>query len=164
MNQPTDQARASTLNGNEVPWVSAEQAKNPLSGLARASVSNGGVAVGATTVAFRFVYGTAPSAQSSEDSRFHRIKVPIFNGEDPHGRLFRLEQYFQVQGVKAAEWVAAAVIGLEGNALNWMESKFGVVDWLTFKESVLQRFWSSQTRNHYEALITLQQESSVAEF
>lgn len=63
--------------------------------------------------------------------------------------------------------MAAAVIGLEGKALNWfqwMESKFGMVDWPTFKESVLQRFRSSQTGNHYEALIALRQDSSVAKF
>lgn len=57
--------------------------------------------------------------------------------------------------------MAAAVIGLEGKALNWfqwLESKSGSISWPVFKESVMQRFRSSQTGNHYEVLIALRQD------
>ncbi|XP_024024005.1 uncharacterized protein LOC112092314 [Morus notabilis] len=39
----------------------------------------------------------------------------------------------------------------------------GHISWLRFKELVIQRFRSSQTGNHYESLIALRQESTVAD-
>lgn len=83
MNQLTEQARVSASNGNENSSVPAEQAEKPPAEQARASASNGGDAGGATMAAYHFGYGTAPSAQSGRESRFRRMEIPLFNGEDP---------------------------------------------------------------------------------
>ncbi|EXB30871.1 hypothetical protein L484_012401 [Morus notabilis] len=129
-------------------WMRTGGHANPPAEQARASASNGREGGDATTAANRSGYSPAPSA---EESRFCRIEIPLFNGEDLHGWLFRLERYFQVQRVDDAEWVAATMIGLEGRALNWfqwMESKFGVLDWPTFKESSVAEF-----RERFELLL-----------
>ena len=129
-----------------------------------ASASNAVEGGGAAAAAVHPGQGSAPIGG---ESRFRRMEIPLFNGEDPLGWLFRLERSFQVQGVEEMERVSAAVIGLEGKALNWfqwLESRSGHISWQRFKESVVQRFRSSQTGNHYEALISLRQESTVAEF
>ncbi|EXB66394.1 hypothetical protein L484_008284 [Morus notabilis] len=145
-------------------WMRSGGMANPPAEQARASTSSGEEGGSATMAVNNSGNGPTPNGW---DTWFYRMEIPLFNGEDPHGWLFQLERYFHIQYVDEAERVVASVIRLEGKVLNWfrwLESRSGSISWPFFKESVMQRLCSSQTGNHYEALIALQQDSTVAEF
>ncbi|EXC28060.1 hypothetical protein L484_022296 [Morus notabilis] len=86
-------------------WMRLGSSVNPLAEQARAFALNNVEGGGATVAAFHPGYG---SALSGRESRFRRMEIPLFSSDDPLGWLFRLEWYFQVQGVKVSrrrnEW------------------------------------------------------------
>ncbi|KAF7826714.1 Retrotransposable element Tf2 [Senna tora] len=73
-----------------------------------------------------------------ELSRVRRLEIPIFNGEDPIGWLFRVERYFIVRKP--------------------------VQRWSDFKMELLRCFHQSQQGNGYEILMAHKQTSDVGEY
>lgn len=55
-----------------------------------------------------------------DGQRYRRLEMPVFDGEDPMGWVFRMERY-SVNGISEAEKLDAAIVGLEGKALNWFQ-------------------------------------------
>lgn len=47
--------------------------------------------------------------------------MPIFSGENPDGWLFRVERYFEVNGLTEREKLGAIVVSLDGDALSWYQ-------------------------------------------
>ncbi|EXB75614.1 hypothetical protein L484_026090 [Morus notabilis] len=77
-------------------WMRSGNGANPSAEQVRASASNEVEGSGATAAAVHPGQGSAPIGG---ESRFRRMEIPLFSGDDPLGWLFRLERYFQVQGV-----------------------------------------------------------------
>ncbi|XP_020704066.2 uncharacterized protein LOC110115235 [Dendrobium catenatum] len=48
------------------------------------------------------------------DPRVRKLKMPIFEGEDAHGWIYKVERYFTVNGLTEEEKLAAAGLCLEG--------------------------------------------------
>jgi hypothetical protein len=67
-----------------------------------------------------------PSVASFDHSHPPQLKLhfPKFNEEDPIGWLYRDEQYFEFQNIRAAQRVQLAAFHLEGIVLQWFR-------WLT---------------------------------
>ncbi|GKB88612.1 hypothetical protein Tco_0960884 [Tanacetum coccineum] len=61
----------------------------------------------------------------ANDYRFKKLKMPIFDGEDAYGWIYRIERFFKIQGVKALEQLQVAKLCLEGEALSycWSEGR-----------------------------------------
>nr|GEV16166.1 ankyrin repeat-containing protein [Tanacetum cinerariifolium] len=51
--------------------------------------------------------------------KLRKLKMPIFEGEDVYGWIYRMERYFHIQGLEARDQLTAAELCLEGQALSW---------------------------------------------
>ena len=47
--------------------------------------------------------------------------MPIFEGDDAHEWIHRVERYFTVNGILGEERLEAAALHLEGKALAWFQ-------------------------------------------
>ena len=75
-----------------------------------------------------------------------RLEMPIFEGWNPEGWVFRVECFFAAHGMSKGEKLAATTISLEWEALTWFqweEGRHSVQNWMEFKAWLLDRF--SQT-------------------
>ncbi|KAA0042929.1 transposon Tf2-1 polyprotein isoform X1 [Cucumis melo var. makuwa] len=63
--------------------------------------------------------------KNSDQSKFKKIEMPVFNGEDPDVWLFRVDRYFQIHRLTDCEKMIVATISFEGPALNWEGSICG---------------------------------------
>ena len=57
--------------------------------------------------------------------QWRKIDLPLFHGEDDYGWLDRMERCFQIRGVPVEEWLSAAKVAVEGQALtqfHWWEA------------------------------------------
>ncbi|KAI0507250.1 hypothetical protein KFK09_013372 [Dendrobium nobile] len=101
------------------------------------------------------------------DTRMRKLKVPVFEGEDAYGWIYRVERYFAVNGVTEEEKLMAVPICLEGKSLawfQWIEGRQPIRSWEEFKDLLLHRFRASSEGTHYEQFMSLVQEGTVAEY
>ena len=109
-----------------------------------------------------------PQPISSVPEHFPRcLKLPIFEGSDPDGWIFRVERYFEINSLHADEKLRVVLVCMEGEALawyNWEEGHHQFNGWEEFKERLLLRFRSSQDGNLHEQLMSLLQTSTVQEY
>lgn len=78
-----------------------------------------------------------------EVGRYRKLELPVFTGEDPLGWFCRAERYFHINAIPETERLEAAIVCLEGKALNlyqWVESRTTIRGWQEFKREVLRRF------------------------
>ncbi|KAH9751882.1 phosphatidylinositol N-acetylglucosaminyltransferase subunit A [Citrus sinensis] len=59
--------------------------------------------------------------QFGADSRVRKLKMPIFEGEDAYGWVYRVECYFTINGLSEREKLMAAALCLEGKERTVME-------------------------------------------
>lgn len=96
-----------------------------------------------------------------------KLKTPIFNGEDVHGWIYRVERYFEVQEFSQKDQLKAVAICLEGAPLSWFrwhDSKTPFCSWRKFKRKLLERFQSSHEGSVHEQFLDIQQKRSVREY
>ena len=94
-----------------------------------------------------------------------KLYFPKFNGEDPIGWVYRAEQYFEFQNIRAAQRVLLAAFHLEGIALQWFRwlTKFrGPLTWEELTQAISLRFSPTEYEDPSEALTRLKQTSTVA--
>ena len=63
----------------------------------------------------------AGQTQFGADSRVRKLKMPIFEGDDAYGWVYRVECYFTNNGLLEREKLMAAALCLEGKALAWFQ-------------------------------------------
>jgi len=93
-----------------------------------------------------------------EPGRFRRLELPLFSGDDPSGWIFRMQRYFNINGIRKHEKLEATVVGLEGKALNlfqWAETWQTACDWGEFKKLLLMRFGYTQIGDGCEGMMSL---------
>ena len=93
--------------------------------------------------------------------------MPIFEGDDPHEWLYRVERYFTVNGIFDEKRVGAATICLEGSALAWFQwckQRDPIYTWETFKYEISERFRADQDGSYYEEFLSLVQDGTVAAY
>ncbi|KAK4280771.1 hypothetical protein QN277_012349 [Acacia crassicarpa] len=103
----------------------------------------------------------------SDTNRHRKLELPLFDGEDPLGWIFRVERYFAVCGVSHQDKMDTAVVGLEGKAVTWfqwLEARTPVKSWPELKTEIIERFHCKQAGDEYEQLMALRQTGSVTEF
>uniref|UniRef100_M1CU33 Disease resistance protein n=1 Tax=Solanum tuberosum TaxID=4113 RepID=M1CU33_SOLTU len=59
-------------------------------------------------------------ARENMGKKFRELQLPVFEGEDPLGWIYRVERYFAVNEISEAERLQAAGVSLEGKTLNWI--------------------------------------------
>ncbi|GKC79904.1 hypothetical protein Tco_1130678, partial [Tanacetum coccineum] len=53
------------------------------------------------------------------EHRTRKLKMPLFDGEDAYGWIYRVERYFEIQELPLQEQLRAAALCMEGEALSW---------------------------------------------
>ncbi|GJT15974.1 hypothetical protein Tco_0874680 [Tanacetum coccineum] len=77
------------------------------------------------------------------EHRMRKLKMPVFEGEDAYGWIYRVERYFEIQGLPQLEQLRAATLCMEGEALSWYRWSEGRTPfhlWDGFKRRLLIRF------------------------
>lgn len=99
----------------------------------------------------------------TEVGKYRKLELSVFSGEDPLGWLFRVEQYFHVNSIAEHDKLEAAVVCLEGKALNWyqwLDTRTYLCKWVEFKKELLRCFHSSQPRGEYERLFIAKEDNA----
>lgn len=77
-----------------------------------------------------------------------KVKLSMFDGNDPRGWITYAETYFSVQQTSPQVKVSLAQICMEGNCLHWftilLEAK-PALTWENLKEELLLRYSGRQT-------------------
>ena len=87
------------------------------------------------------------SDKNSVRSKFKKVEMPVFNGEDLDSWLFRGNWYFQIHKLIDSEKMTVATISFDGPALNWyraQEEREKFTGWSNLKERLLVRFRSAR--------------------
>ncbi|CAH9138406.1 unnamed protein product [Cuscuta epithymum] len=78
-----------------------------------------------------------------------------------------MERYFRVNHIQEEEQVEAAVVAMEGRAINWFiwwEHQIERRNWETLKTSIIRRFQPDLIQNPYGPMLSLKQTGTVQEF
>nr|GEU51305.1 fumarate hydratase 1, mitochondrial [Tanacetum cinerariifolium] len=66
------------------------------------------------------------------DYQMQKLKMPLFDGEDSHGWIYKVERYFEVQDIEPREQLRETVLCMEGQALScfrWSEARLPFHSW-----------------------------------
>ncbi|GJS88960.1 ankyrin repeat-containing protein [Tanacetum coccineum] len=98
------------------------------------------------------------------EHRMRKLKMPVFEGEDAYGWIYRVERYFKIQGLTQQEQLRATSLCMEAEALSWYrwgEGRTPFHSWDGFKRRLLIRFQQSKEGNLYEQFLAITQEGSA---
>ena len=105
--------------------------------------------------------------ENNDQSKFKRVEMPVFNGDDPDSWLFQADRYFQIHKLTNSERLIVATISFEGPTLNWyraQEERDKFIDWLNLKERLLLRFRFMCEGSLYGCFLRIQQDLSAEEY
>ncbi|XP_024027268.1 uncharacterized protein LOC112093319 [Morus notabilis] len=110
---------------------------------------------------------TPPIPRGRAEHRGRRLEMPLFQGDDPQGWVFRADRYFAVNDVEDEEKVMVASVCLEGQALGWFQcadAQNPFRSWQELRAAVLRRFGRAREVDPVEQLMALRQRMSVVEY
>ncbi|MCH82977.1 Ty3/gypsy retrotransposon protein, partial [Trifolium medium] len=96
-----------------------------------------------------------------------KVKLPLFEGDDPVAWITRAEIYFDVQQTPDEMRVKLSRLSMEGPTIHWFNLLMETEDHLTWeklKKSLIARYGGRRLENPFEELSTLRQSGSVEEF
>ena len=111
--------------------------------------------------------GSSGTHDSNPLLRTMKLEVPKFDGTDPNGWAFRINEYFDFHGTSEALRLRIVSFHLEGRAsawYQWMKANDLLTSWKDFLQNLKFRFGASLYEDHQGNLSKLTQKSSVAEF
>ncbi|GJS21363.1 putative mitochondrial protein [Tanacetum coccineum] len=87
--------------------------------------------------------------QHGFDCRMRKLKMPLFDGKDAYGWIYRVERYFEIQGIPQQEQLRVAILCMEGEALSWYHWSKGQTPFHTsymgkIQKVTVNRFQQSQ--------------------
>ncbi|MCI06762.1 retrotransposon gag protein, partial [Trifolium medium] len=96
-----------------------------------------------------------------------KVKLPVFEFEDPVAWITRAEIYFDVQQTPDDMRVKLSRLSMEGPTIHWfnllMETE-DLLSWEKLKKSLIARYGGRRLENPFEELSTLRQNGSVEEY
>ena len=106
---------------------------------------------------------------SHEESRlsWKKVKLPLFEGDDPVAWITRAEIYFDVQNTTDEMRVKLARLSMEGSTIHWFNLLMETEDnlsWEKLKKGLIAQYGGRRLENPFEELATLKQSGSVEEF
>lgn len=111
-----------------------------------------------------------PMGESShEESRLSgkKVKLPLFEGDDPVAWITRAEIYFDVQNTTDEMRVKLSRLSMEGSTIHWFNLLMETEDnlsWEKLKKGLITRYGGRRLKNPFEELSTLKHRGSVEEF
>jgi len=107
-----------------------------------------------------------PTTSSSHRSPI-KLDIPRFDGRDPLGWIFKIQQLFDYQHTPEEERITVASFYLDGAALSWyqwMHNNGFITSWTGFLQALKSRFAPSFYEDPKGALFKLTQCGSVNEY
>ncbi|CAH1438550.1 unnamed protein product [Lactuca virosa] len=102
------------------------------------------------------------------DYRLRKLKMPLFEGEDAFGWVYKVERFFEIQGlVSFIEKLRATVLCLEGPVLawyRWNKQRPPCCSWDELKIRLLDRFQPSLNGSLHEQFLKLTQKDTACEY
>jgi len=103
-------------------------------------------------------YGSSNQSESRLAGK--KVKLPLFDGDDPVGWITRAEIYFDADVMR----VKLARLSMEGSTIHWfnllMETE-DALSWEKLKRALIARYGGRRLENPFEELSTLRQKGSV---
>ena len=96
-----------------------------------------------------------------------RIDVPRYDGGDPQGWIFKIQQYFNFHNAPEDERLQIAPLYFDGKALawyQWCQKNTKIDSWSTFLKSLQVRFSPSKLEDYQQKLSKLVQVGTVLEY
>jgi hypothetical protein len=96
-----------------------------------------------------------------------KLDIPHFNGTDPLGWIFKINQFFDYHLTSDEQRLRIASFYMEGDALpwfQWMHQNGQLLTWPSFLHALEARFAPSQYEDPKGALCKLSQTGSVREY
>ncbi|PNY15662.1 retrotransposon-related protein [Trifolium pratense] len=96
-----------------------------------------------------------------------KVKLPVFEGEDPVAWITRAEIYFDVQHTTEEMKVKLARLSMEGSTIHWFNLLLETEDdlsWIKLKKALIARYGGRRLENPFEELSALKQTGSVEEY
>ncbi|XP_068472156.1 uncharacterized protein [Phaseolus vulgaris] len=109
--------------------------------------------------------GDSPSSESRLAGK--KVKLPLFDGEDPVAWITRAEIYFDVQNTPEDMRVKLSRLSMEGPTIHWFNLLMETEDqlsWEKLKRALIARYGGRRLENPFEELSTLRQTGRVEEF
>ncbi|GAU14480.1 hypothetical protein TSUD_250200 [Trifolium subterraneum] len=107
---------------------------------------------------------TEGSSQTESRLAGKKVKLPLFDGEDPGAWITRAEIYFDVQNTSDEMRVKLSQLSIEGSTIHWFNLLMETEDelsWEKLKRALIAR---RRLENPFEELSTLKQQGTVEEF
>nr|GMD73853.1 Transposon Ty3-G Gag-Pol polyprotein [Ipomoea batatas] len=115
--------------------------------------------------------GTQRSVQTENGQgtqRFHiKLELPRFDGSDPHGWVFRIQEYFDFYDTPDTQRLRIAGFTMEGKAsewYQWMKKNRLLTTWKEFLQNVTKRFGESRFEDFQGKLSKLTQQTTVTAY
>jgi hypothetical protein len=112
-------------------------------------------------------FSTGESSQGESRLSGKKVKLPLFEGDDPVAWITRAEIYFDVQNTTDDMKVKLARLSMEGSTIHWFNLLMETEDdlsWEKLKKGLIARYGGRRLENPFEELATLKQSGSVEEF
>ncbi|GAU35803.1 hypothetical protein TSUD_155780 [Trifolium subterraneum] len=96
-----------------------------------------------------------------------KVKLPVFDGEDPVAWITRAEIYFDVQNTMEEMKVKLSRLSMEGPTIHWFNLLLEAEDnlsWVKLKKALIARYGGRRLENPFEELSTLKQTGSVEDY
>lgn len=123
--------------------------------------------IGQKTVSHHGETSVDDSSQSESRLAGKKVKLPVFEGEDPVAWITRAEIYFDVQNTPEDFRVKLTRLSMEGPTIHWFNLLMETEDelsWEKLKRALIARYGGRRLENPFEELSTLKQKDSVEEF
>ncbi|KAL9440941.1 hypothetical protein AB3S75_019589 [Citrus x aurantiifolia] len=104
------------------------------------------------------------TGRNSVQTRFSKLNFPKFEGENPIGRIYKCDRFFNINGIVQEQKVEMVSIHLEGHALKWFqgyEVGHENINWESFSTYVVARFSPSAYDRPVGQLTKLKQTTIV---
>lgn len=113
---------------------------------------------------------SSPSSQSTAESATRprmKLDVPLFDGSDAHGWIFKISQFFTYHHTPEEDRITIASFYLDGPALawyQWMHRNQQIVSWTQFLTALETRFAPTAYDDPRGKLFKLTQSTTVAAY
>ncbi|KAL0539505.1 hypothetical protein IC582_023720 [Cucumis melo] len=131
------------------------------SGASEGSVLKGKEKIGETETTPGFAVG------SSDRSKYKKLEIPMFNGENPETWIYRAEHYFDINELMDEEKVKVAVVSFgpdEVNWFRWSNNRKKVKTWEDLKRRMFEHFKSPGEGSLGARLIRIKQDGSYSDY
>ncbi|KAF4396359.1 hypothetical protein G4B88_019159 [Cannabis sativa] len=131
------------------------------------STATGGAGSNGRNVGIGFTGRDTVLGEPRNEFHAQKIELPLFSGDNPDKWAYRAERYFGLQRLSPPEQLEAAVLCLEGAALNWFRwenQRHAINSWEELKSLLLRRFCQKAEGTVFDRFFVHHQVTTVQDY